>query len=255
MMVFESFNIPFSLEILRQGAVILAVASVMAVLALLLGKILYARFPAPERAILQYGTLVTNSGFVGLPVVGAAFGSEGMFLGSWFIIPTRILMWSAGISLFTDAGSWKERAKKVLLNPSIIAMFLGIIRMVLSIPLPSFLDKAMDGLGDCSSPLGMVIVGAILADVTLREIFDIKTFLLVLVRQIILPGLCLVGMGLLGMDPVVTGVAVILSCMPIGSTTAILAAKYGADARLGSSCIFVTTLTSMIIPPILAMFV
>ena len=41
---------------------------------------------------MEYGTLITNSGFAGLPVVSGAYGSEGLFLGSLFIIPTRVLM-------------------------------------------------------------------------------------------------------------------------------------------------------------------
>ena len=102
-MIFESFHMAFSLEALRQGAVALLIAVCMAGVALLLGKVLYNRFPSEEKSILQYGTLVSNSGFAGLPVVSGTYGDEGLFLGSLFIIPTRILMWSAGISLFTRA--------------------------------------------------------------------------------------------------------------------------------------------------------
>ena len=102
-MIFESFNMAFSLESLKQGALALLIAVGMSCVALLLGKVLYNRFPYEEKSILQYGTLVSNSGFAGLPVVSGAYGDEGLFLGSLFIIPTRILMWSAGISLFTRA--------------------------------------------------------------------------------------------------------------------------------------------------------
>ena len=100
-MIFESFNMAFSLESLKQGALALLIAVGMSGVALLRGKVLYNRFPYEEKSILQYGTLVSNSGFAGLPVVSGAYGDEGLFLGSLFIIPTRILMWSAGISLFT----------------------------------------------------------------------------------------------------------------------------------------------------------
>ena len=37
--------------------------------------------PMGEKSILQYGTLVTNSGFAGLPVVSGAYGDEGPPLG------------------------------------------------------------------------------------------------------------------------------------------------------------------------------
>ena len=142
-MIFESFHMAFSLETLKQGAASVAIALVMACVALLLGKVLYNRFPYEEKSILQYGTLVSNSGFAGLPVVSGAYGDQGLFLGSLFIIPTRILMWSAGISLFTQADP-KNAFKKVMTNPGIIAVEIGLVRMFLQLPLPHFVDTAVD---------------------------------------------------------------------------------------------------------------
>ena len=252
-MIFESFHMEFSLDALRQGGVALLIATGMACAALLLGKVLYNRFPYEEKSILQYGTLVSNSGFAGLPVVSGAYGDEGLFLGSLFIIPTRILMWSAGISLFTKADA-RDAFKKVMLNPAIIAVEIGIVRMVFQIPLPHFVDTAIDNLGACTSPIAMALVGAILADVPVRSVFDPKSFYLVAVRQILLPCLCLAALTVLKVDPLTAGVSVVLTGMPIGSTTAILAQKYGADAQFASKCVFISTLTSLVTVPILTLF-
>lgn len=253
-MVFESFHMEFSLESLKQGGLALIIATVMAFVALLLGKVLYVKFRPREKSIMEYGTLVTNSGFAGLPVVEGAYGSEGLFLGSLFIIPTRILMWSAGISLFTNEGSAWDCFKKVMRNPAIIAVELGLVRMIFQIPLPGFLDTAVDKLGACTSPLAMALVGAILADVALRDVLEWKAFCLVAVRQLLLPILCLIALRLLGVDQLTMGVSVVLSGMPIGSTTAILAQKYGADAQFASKCVFISTLTSLVTVPILTLF-
>ena len=236
-MIFESFHMAFSLEALRQGAVALLIAVCMAGVALLLGKVLYNRFPYEEKSILQYGTLVSNSGFAGLPVVSGTYGDEGLFLGS----------------LFTRADA-KQAVKKVLLNPGIIAVEVGLVRMVLQLPLPHFVDTAVDNLGACTSPMAMALVGAILADVPLKTVFDPKSFYLVAVRQFLLPGICLAALRLLQVDPLTIGVSVALTGMPIGSTTAILAQKYGADAQFASKCVFISTLTSLVTVPILTLF-
>ena len=251
-MIFESFNMPFSLDIFLQGATAIFASTAMALLALLLGKVLYRRFPAQERSILQYGTLVSNAGFAGLPLISGAYGSEGLFLGSLFIIPTRILMWSAGISLFAQSDP-KNALKKVLLNPSIIAVEIGIVRMVFQVPLPHFLDTAIDSMGACTSPIAMALVGAILADVPIKTVFDPKAFYLAAVRQILLPVLCLGLLTVLGASPLTTGVSVVLTGMPVGSTAAILAQKYGADASFGSKCVFISTLSSLITVPLLTL--
>lgn len=252
-MIFESFNMAFSLESLKQGALALLIAVGMSCVALLLGKVLYNRFPYEEKSILQYGTLVSNSGFAGLPVVSGAYGDEGLFLGSLFIIPTRILMWSAGISLFTRADA-KQAVKKVLLNPGIIAVEVGLVRMLFQIPLPHFVDTAVDNLGGCTSPMAMALVGAILVDVPLKTVFDLKSFYLVAVRQFLLPGICLAALRLLHVDPLTIGVSVVITGMPIGSTTAILAQKYVADAKFASKCVFISTLTTLVTVPILTLF-
>lgn len=254
-MIFKSFDMEFSMESLVQGGMVLLIASVMAVVALIIGKFLYNGFEHREKCIMQYGTLVTNSGFAGLPIVSGAFGDEGLFLGSLFIIPTRILMWSAGLSLFTTGGSRWERAKKVLTNPAIIAVGIGLVWMIFQLPLPGFIDTAVDKLGDCTSPLAMALVGAILADVSVKGVWEPKAFYLVLVRQILLPAICLVVLKVLDMDPLTIGVSVTLSGMPIGSTTAILAQKYGADAQFASKCVFISTLTSLITVPVLTLFI
>ena len=222
--------------------------------ALAAGKLLYNRFIPSEKCIMQYGTLVTNSGFAGLPLIGGAFGDEGLFLASLFIIPTRILMWSAGISLFTTGGTRWERTKKVMTNPSIIAVFLGLGWMVFGLSLPDFLGTAIDHLGDCTSPLAMALVGAILADVPVRGVWEPKALYLVVVRQIALPVLCLLCLKALQLDALTIGVSVTLSGMPIGSTTAILAQKYGADARFASKCVFISTLASLLTVPVLTLF-
>ena len=247
-MIFESFHMEFSLESLKQGGVAVLIATVMAAAALLLGKVLYNRFPYGEKSILQYGTLVTNSGFAGLPVV-----SGGLYFLNLCIIPTRILMWSAGISLFTKADA-KQAVRKVLLNPGIIAVEVGLVWMLFQLPLPHFVDTAVDNLGACTSPMAMALVGAILADVPLKTVFDPKCFYLVAVRQLLLPAVCLVALRLLGVDPLTAGVSVVLTGMPIGSTTAILAQKYGADAQFASKCVFISTLTSLVTVPILTLF-
>ena len=88
----------------------------------------------------------------------------------------------------------------------------------------------MDNLGACTSPHGHGPGGGHPGDVPLKTVFDPRCFYLVAVRQFLLPGICLAALRLLGMDPLTIGVSVVITGMPIGSTTAILAQKYGADA-------------------------
>lgn len=252
-MVFQSFRMEFSAEVLKRGTSALIVAFAGAICALILGKLLFGRMHPDKGRIMQYGTLVSNAGFAGLPVAEAGYGTEGLLIGSIYIIPTRILMWSAGISLFTDA-PLKERLRRVMLNPGIIAVILGLIRMVTQIVIPARIDQALTTLGNCTTPVAMIVVGMILADTDMKEVPELSVLVLILVRQILLPFLTLFMLRLVPVDETVRGIAVLITGMPIGSTTTLLAAKYGANTSFSSKCVFFSTLTSLITVPLLALF-
>mgnify|MGYP001051642537 FL=1 len=252
-MVFQSFDMEFTVETLYRGASVLTIATISALVSLVFGRYAYNWCNPREKCIMKYGTLVSNSGFAGLPVIQDAYGQDGLFLGSLFIIPNRIMMWSAGISLFTDA-PLKQRIKNVMLNPGIIAVELGVLRMLFQPAIPQQLNKALSALGAMSTPLGMVIIGMILSGVSPRTVLDKKAFILVAVRQFLFPLGTLAILRLLGTDLLTLQISVVLTGMPVGSSTAFLADKYGADAVFASKCVFISTLTSLITIPILTIF-
>ena len=252
-MVFQSFDMEFTMETLYRGASVLTIATISALVSLVFGRYAYNWCNPREKCIMKYGTLVSNSGFAGLPVIQEAYGQDGLFLGSLFIIPNRIMMWSAGISLFTDA-PLKQRIKNVMLNPGIIAVELGVLRMLFQPAIPQQLNKALSALGAMSTPLGMVIIGMILSGVSPRTVLDKKAFILVAVRQFLFPLGTLAILRLLGTDLLTLQISVVLTGMPVGSSTAFLADKYGADAVFASKCVFISTLTSLITIPILTIF-
>jgi predicted permease len=252
-MIYQSFQIALTMDTLQKGALSLFVATAVEVLSLLISKVAFRFCKPDEIPIMRYGTLVSNSGFAGLPVIENSYGTQGLFYASIYIIPTRILMWSAGISLFTTAPRW-ERFKMVMLNPGIIAVELGFLRMGLHLELPPVLDRSVQALAECTTPLAMTIVGMILADIPLKSILSGKALLLSAIRQLVMPLMLLFALNRAGVDHLLTCVAVILTGMPIGSTTAILAAKYGANAEFASKCVFMSTVTSLITVPVLALF-
>jgi ABC-type amino acid transport system permease subunit len=75
--------------------------------------------------ILKYATIVSNAGFMGLPIVESIYGQTGLLYASIALIPQIIFMWSAGLSLFTQTDS-KNMIKKVAFHPCIIAVYIGL---------------------------------------------------------------------------------------------------------------------------------
>ena len=254
-MVFNSFNIAFSREILLKSGLSLVIATVIAIVTLLIGPPLYRSFPPEKQKVLRFGTLVNNAVFCGIPIVSGLYGEEGVMLSSFFVIPQRLLLWTAGVSIFT-AGK-DDRGKgilKVLKMPTVIAVGLGLVRMLTQLSLPAFLDTAIKNMGACTTPLATVLVGSILADTKPSAVLDRAAFYLTFVRQIAVPLATLLILRLLGIGGVMSGVSVFLTAMPAGIISAILSKKYGADTELASTSIFVSTLLSLFMVPLFMSF-
>lgn len=249
-MIFNSFNNPLTPEVMKQTALILVVAVSISILSFLLGKVIYNKYPQKKKSILQYCTLVNNSGFLGMPMVYAVYGSEGLFAASIFIIPNRIFMWTAGLAMFTTA-DFRTKCKNILLNPCIVTVFLGIARRMTGFPVPEFLDTAIANTGAVTTPLSMMVIGTMLIGVPWKKLLEPSIFRLAFVRLIALPLVALFILNLIDAQPLLAGVSLILTGMPAGSTSALLAAKYGADEDYASRCIVTTTIMSLATIPAL----
>lgn len=200
--------------------------------------------------VLQYGTICSNAGFLGNPLTEGIYGSMGLLYASIYLIPQRIIMWSAGVSFFTESPDKKTLVKKVVTHPCIVACMIGIIVMGLQITLPDFLFDTINNIGKCTTAITMILIGAILSEADLKTMVTKTTAAFSLLRLIIIPLMVFAGCLLTRMPMLVTGVSVVLAAMPAGTTTAILAVKYNGDEEFATKCVVLTTLLSMIMVPI-----
>ena len=196
--------------------------------------------------MLQYGIVCSNAGFLGNPLAEGVFGSMGLSLASIYLIPMRIVMWSAGVSFFTKSPDKKTLFKKVATHPCIVAATIGILLMVTQIPLPGFLVSPITALSNCNTATSMLVVGTILADVDFHNLIDKTMLSYAGLRLILMPLIVFAACSFLPVDHMVTGVATLLTAMPAGATTAILASKYDGDAPFENKCVVFTTALSLI---------
>lgn len=248
--IIKSFMVEFSSSILFTFAGVLGISVLIQAGCTLLGHILYNRVELPQKKCLQYGTICSNAGFLGNPVAEGVFGTMGLTLASIYLIPQRIVMWSAGISVFTESPDKKTLVKKVITHPCIIACMAGILLMVTQLKLPGFLVSSIVTLSNCNTALSMMVIGMILADINIKEMFDKKVCYYTVIRLILIPLAVYIPCRILHMDNLVTGVCVLLAAMPAGATTSILASKYNGDAAFATNMVIFSTLVSLITTPI-----
>lgn len=248
--IINSFFIEFNLEILKGFAVILTIASLIQIGCLMLAKVFYNREPESRKKVLQYGTVCSNAGFMGNPIAEGVYGAEVLMYASIFLIPQRIVMWSAGVSYFTESPDRKTVVKKVLTHPCIIAVYIGLVLMITRLPLPVFLQNTIKNVGGCTTTVSMVLIGTILAEVEPGSILDWGIVKYAAIRLFLLPLLVYISCRAFQVTPLLAGVSVLLTGMPAGSTTAILASKYDGDYIFATKCVVVTTLLSLVTIPL-----
>ena len=248
--IIKSFLVDFELDVLRSCAKLLVVGFLLQLLCVVCNKFLFNRYPEQQRKVLQYCTIVSMGGFLGNPVAEGVFGDLGLLYTAMFLIPMRVVMWSAGTSYFVAGSTDKKKViKNVLTHPCLVAVYVGLIFMITQLQLPEMLVSAIKSVGGCNSALTMFIIGTILADVKLSTIVNPTTLAFSVFRLGLLP-LAAFAMGtLFGLDTAACGVAVLMTGMPAGATAAIFAARYDSDAPFATRCVVLTTLISMFTLP------
>ena len=179
---------------------------------------------------------------MGNAVAEGLFGTSGLVYASIFLIPMRIVMWGFGPGYFSGGQSAKETTRKILCHPCMIGVYTGLLLMITGVRPPVFLYTVIQKAGNCTVPMTMMVVGMILAQEKLGNLLSATTLYFSLVRLGILPLVTLLLCRVIeGLDPVSTGVCVIMMGLPAATMTPIMADRYGGDAVLASRCLVLTT--------------
>lgn len=254
--IIKSCLIEFNRSVLRACGLILVTGIILQLLCVGLNSFLFNRFDDQKKKILQYCTVVSNGGFLGNPVAEGIYGNLGLLYASMFLIPMRVVAWSAGTSYFISETTDKKKViRNILTHPCLVAVYVGVFLMVTQIHLPDVVTSSIRYIGNCNSPITMFIIGTILSDVNIFSIFSTTTLLFSFFRLIVLPAIAFGVCWMLRLDNVATGVSVIMTGMPAGATAAIFAARYNSDAPFATKCVVLTTLLSMLTIPLWSFFI
>lgn len=199
-----------------------------------------------------FTSIFTNSGFMGIPLVIALFSQEAVFVLSPFLSWLFVIQWTLGIVVITkDIKSMS--LVKVITNPVIVATILGVLVYFLHIPIPMVVDEFLSRIGAMLMPVAMIVLGSSFANLSIKStLFDMRVWVMVLVRLFILPLFVLLALTLIAKDyPLVAYTLLVAMSAPIGANVAILAQQYNRDTQLAASQIMMTTLFSIISMPLM----
>ncbi len=255
LLVFNSFFIEFTKERLINIFWMLGTASAMFILSIVLSKFIYARFNENLNPVLRFTAIFSNCSYMGLPLIKALFGDEGVFFGSFYNVAFYVALWSYGYIMFGGKGTRKELAKKALLNPSMISIYAGILVFIFGISLPDPVRNAVQSVGNMTMPISMLIIGGVMSTSKLTTLFtDWRVYLASAIRLIAMPLLALGILLVVGVPALPASVVVTALAMPCAATTTIFSKMFNKDAVFASKCVTVSTLLSILTAPVIIAF-
>ncbi|MGL5348497.1 MAG: AEC family transporter [Peptostreptococcaceae bacterium] len=206
-----------------------------------------------DLGIYQFVILFSNVGFMGYPIVQAMLGKEAIFYTAIFNLPFNLLIMTLGTFILCKNNDNYTFSIKVLVNPVIISVFLGLFLFCLKIRLPKFINNPIELLGNVTTPISMLVIGSMLFSSSAIECFlNKKLYILSFIRLLFIPFIVYFSLKNILTDPMLLSIPIVISAMPAASNTAILANEYKANEGLASQAVFLSTLFSIFTIPLIA---
>ena len=213
------------------------------------------------RGMMRFCAVFANNGFLGIPLANAVFGEDSPVLPVVIIlnIITNVLMQTLGVYLVS--GDKKQMSfKKALLNPLVIAFFVGVILNLLKVKdyvpeIPSFVNY----FSGIVTPISMTILGMKMASVKLTSLFTSwKTYYVSALRLVIFPAVILAVLiamkNLFGFELITNDIILgsfVAFAMPTAGLASTFADSLDGDTQNAVAFTLGTTIISIITIPVL----
>lgn len=249
--IIQSFQRELEARLVTNLLLALLIAVVIHAASIALVNLIFRDKEEDRRRVLRFGVVFSNAGYMALPLQQAVLGEEGVFYGAAYIAVFNVVLWSWGL-LETSGDRSSLSAKKLIVNPGLISVAIGLVLFLTSVRLPTLISEPIRHMASLNTPLPMLIVGYHLADSDLRKTLrDTRALLAIGLRLVVIP---LVTLGIL----YVCGVrdALLVSCTiaasaPVAAVTSMFAAKYERDVSLSVNMVSLSTLLSVVTMPLI----
>ena len=250
--ILKSFCVEKTAENTKGLLISMIAALLLLLLSMAVSFILFRKRPVDNIAVA-----FSNAGFIGLPLVTAALGSEYVFYAVGFVAFLNSLQSTYGQAVLSGNKSYVS-PKAIIKNPIVISTLLGIGLFFTGLSMPSILYTTVNSLSLMNGPLAMVIIGVYMAQADMKSmITDKHGYITSLVRLVIIPviSLILIKMTLASAYPEISKTLLIVASAPIGSNVAVYAQKLNMDYTYAVKIVCLSTVLSLITVPIVMMFI
>ncbi len=214
------------------------------------------RKPLRLTAIDQATLIYSNCGNLILPLISMLLGDEYTFCVAAYMAVFNVLVWTHCVILIR--GDSHPDIRKLVRNPNLVAVVIGVVLMLAGVRLPEIIDSAMAGISGMIGPTSMLIIGMVIAEKNILDAFRYpRTYPIVAGRLLIFPFiamLLLLFSGTLRRWPFlipVFQVSVLCASAPPASFVSQLAVVYDNEPFKASSYNIAGTILCIVTMPLM----
>ena len=213
------------------------------------------RVPKEDKNVYRVMAIFSNIGFMGLPILQAAYGPEAVLYGAIFQFPYNFLMYTYGIAAMKGDNPFKRKGSLGrILNVGVISCILAIIIYVSGIHMPEIFRISAKHLSNLAAPVSMMVIGQSMIHFDIKKLTeDGRLFAFSLIKLVVIPVIGILLLGLFVHDDLLLHVCYIMLATPIGSMTAMVAQQYGGNYTLASKGVALSTVLSVATIPLVSL--
>lgn len=249
MVIINAYTIEYSEQRARFIGYAFLLSTIGLLLAIVISRVIF------KEGIMRFSGAFSNAGFMGIPLVYATLGVEAVFYVSTYMAMLILLQWTYGVYAITQDAS-TVTFKKIITNPVIASVFVGLFIFFLKIPIPSLLLDVLSSVNQLNGPLAMFVLGVYLAVTPIQSLYNrLSLYTMSFVRLVFIPLIVVGVFTLLPADWYDAKLAIIIAASaPVGFNVAILAQQYDQDYSAAVGYIVLSTLLSIFSMPLMVTF-
>lgn len=204
-------------------------------------------------AVFKYAVSYGNMGYMALPLCEAILGSRGVFYCSAGVAAFNIISFTHGVWLMTrDKKEKFFSAKKLILNPGMISLIIGLPLFFFDVKPPEAVMTALSHIANLNTPLAMLFLGTYIANTDIKNMFaSYENYLASFLKLIVLPASMLGIFKLMGVSGELLTALIISASAPSANNTVMFSAKYGKDIGTASKEVAFCSLLSVVTIPVM----
>lgn len=238
----------------RQLLVPLLVIPACVLLSLLTGRMM--KLPRRQLGVFVMMAAMGNTIFIGLAMCLELFGEVATPYVMLFYLVSSCFTQLIGIPMVRwsgEAGGFSvQMLQKFLRAPTVLAVFLSVLLVILDIRLPALAMSYAKYINNTVTPLALLLTGYIIYEIGLKNLrIDRMLSVMMLFRFLLSPALGILACWALGIEGLPRSVYVVELAMPVVTQTVVAAAEYGADEQLAAQGAALSTIACFVVTPVL----